>query len=66
MRLLTTELLPARLRADFGLSWNRSDRAMAGAVARSVRTAVRFVPGSLRYWPHHGVAQRRMALDGNE
>jgi uncharacterized protein (DUF2236 family) len=63
LRAVTASFLPPRLRAEFELSWSGWDRAMAATVVRSVRTAVRFAPRSLRYWPHYQVALRRM---GNE
>jgi uncharacterized protein (DUF2236 family) len=63
LKAVTSFFLPPRLRAEFELSWSGWDRAMAATVVRSVRTAVRFAPRSLRYWPHYQVALRRM---GNE
>jgi uncharacterized protein (DUF2236 family) len=58
-RALTTGLLPASVRAAFGLRWRGRDRAAFRSLSRTVRATVRVLPPPVRYWPHYRVAQKR-------
>ena len=61
-RAVTSSLLPARIRAAFGLPWRPRDRATAAAASLALRAGVRVLPPSARYWPHERVARRRMGI----
>jgi uncharacterized protein (DUF2236 family) len=58
-RLVAASLIPARLRAAFGLTWTRRDRAVLRLLARSIKLALPVTPGPLRYWPHYRTARQR-------
>jgi uncharacterized protein (DUF2236 family) len=66
VRAVTAWLLPDRLRREFGLSWGPVERALVAGMGGPARLAVRALPPRLRYWPHHRIAQGRMARSGNE
>lgn len=59
-RVAAAGLLPARLRAAFGLPWGAADRAAFASLVRSVRLALPLLPGEFRYWPHYRQALRRV------
>ena len=58
-KLVAASMLPARLREGFGLHWSTRDRAVLGAVSRSIRVSLAAMPGFLRYWPHYRTAHQR-------
>lgn len=60
-RLLTAGLLPANLRAPFGLYWSQARGRAFRALAASIRGAVPLAPKGLREWPHAGSSERRVA-----
>jgi uncharacterized protein (DUF2236 family) len=63
-RLLTAALLPEQLRRAYGLPDDALHRAARRMLVVAVRTAVRAVPGRLRFWPHYHTARARMAATG--
>ena len=60
LRRVTAWALPPRLRKDFGLSMGPGEAALVAGMAASSRLALRALPPSLRYWPHHRVARARI------
>ncbi|MHA7219026.1 oxygenase MpaB family protein [Arthrobacter sp. MDT1-48-3] len=62
--LLAAGILPPALREAYGLPWRRRDRIAFAVIRRAVRHAAPLLPAGLRYWPHYGVACRRLAADG--
>ena len=60
-RLLTAGLLPARFREGFGLAWGWRERNCCAALRGALRAATPSLPPALRFWPHYGVALRRVA-----
>jgi uncharacterized protein (DUF2236 family) len=57
--IVTAGLLPASLRAAYGLRWNRLDRAAFAAARTAIRTGVRVTPGRLRAVPPARAAERQ-------
>ena len=53
-------LLPARLRADFGIPWDARRERVAATLALAVRTWVRAMPVTLRSMPQSVSANRRV------
>jgi uncharacterized protein (DUF2236 family) len=53
-------LLPPRLRAEFGISWNTAKDRLAGALGTAVRAWTAVVPRSLRSMPQAIAADRRI------
>jgi uncharacterized protein (DUF2236 family) len=49
-RLPTVGLLPAGLRADYGLAWSTRHEAALGGSARAIRTLLRVTPRRIRQW----------------
>jgi uncharacterized protein (DUF2236 family) len=50
-------LLPAPLRAQYGLHWSAAQRALWWLFTHAVREVmVRLAPARLRFWGHHHVA----------
>ncbi len=60
--LFTVGLLPARLRARYGLSWGPVRAVMLAGIARAPRLLLPFVPSRVRYLPH---ARRAAAAHAN-
>ncbi|HUH02921.1 MAG TPA: oxygenase MpaB family protein [Kofleriaceae bacterium] len=60
-RVITAGLLPARLRQQFQLPWERSDRAVYRASVTALRGLYRATPRALRYLPAYVQARRRLA-----
>jgi uncharacterized protein (DUF2236 family) len=58
-RLLTAGLLPAKLRAQYGLLWDERRRRRFAFAVGTIRTLRPFVPGPLRIVPHARRAERR-------
>jgi uncharacterized protein (DUF2236 family) len=58
--VMTTGLLPAHLRAPFGLAFGLRERALYRATLRALRTARRITPARLRYVPAYVEAHRRL------
>ena len=50
-RLITTALLPERLRREYGLPWGRAERRAFARRVRLLRAAWRMTPRALRWWP---------------
>ena len=63
VRLHTVGLLPASIRAAYGLSWSPSREAWMTASTRLVRAALRLTPPVVRHWPAARRAARRV-LEG--
>lgn len=61
-RAISASLLPARLRAEFGLAWGPRERTTAAAATAALRGVVRILPPGIRYWPHERVAKGRMGF----
>ena len=57
---LTCGLLPAELRAGYGLRYGRRERAVFAASIAALRPAVRLLPRGLRYLPAYVDAQRTL------
>jgi uncharacterized protein (DUF2236 family) len=57
-------LVPARLREDFGITWTRSDEAIARVAGAAVRAWTAAVPGPPRWMPQARWAYRRIAAPG--
>jgi uncharacterized protein (DUF2236 family) len=53
-------LLPARVRTELGLRWNRGAELAFAAMAATLRTTVPLLPTSVRFWPHARVALHRV------
>jgi uncharacterized protein (DUF2236 family) len=49
-RLPTVGLLPAGLRADYGLAWSTRHEIALGASARAIRALLRVMPRRIRHW----------------
>ena len=62
VRLHTAGLLPARLRAAYGISWSRRREALMTVSARLVRVTLRRTPSIVRHWPAARRAARRAVL----
>ena len=60
-RLLTAGLLPARFQEGFGLAWGRREQYLYAVLRGALRVAAPSLPPTLRFWPHYGVALRRVA-----
>lgn len=60
LRTLTSGLLPPRQRAEFGLPWTRTDRALFHASLATLRRTYPRLPRRLRYVPAYVRAQRRL------
>ena len=63
--VLTAGLLPPRLRAGYGLRWDRWERLAFRAARRATRTALPALPPHVRYWPHYVSAHRRVGRSGS-
>ena len=61
--LLSVGLLPARLRSELGLRWNRGTERAFTAAAALVRSSLPVLPDRVRRWPHAREAERRMGLN---
>jgi uncharacterized protein (DUF2236 family) len=59
-RVLSTGLLPPRIRSAFGFPWRARDRSVFSGLAASSRTSVPLLPAALRFWPHYRTATRRV------
>ena len=58
--LLAVRLLPAPLRAQYGLSWSAPQRALWWLFTRAVHVVMgRLAPARLRFWGHYHVAVAR-------
>jgi uncharacterized protein (DUF2236 family) len=64
VRLHTVGLLPASIRAAYGLSWSARRQAAMTASTRLVRAALRFTPSVVRHWPAARRAARRILENG--
>jgi uncharacterized protein (DUF2236 family) len=60
IRVLTSGLLPERLRREFELPWNARHRAAFRTACLATRGGLRALPWSARHWPHYRVAVARM------
>jgi uncharacterized protein (DUF2236 family) len=60
VRAVTAALMPYRLRERFGLRWGVGERALAQAVARTVRATIPAWPHRVRYWEHYRTACLRV------
>jgi uncharacterized protein (DUF2236 family) len=49
-RLPAVGLLPARLRADYGLGWSTRHETVLGTSARVIRALIRITPRRIRHW----------------
>jgi uncharacterized protein (DUF2236 family) len=62
MRFLTVGLLPERVRAGYGLTWDPQRDRVIAALASALRGGVvPLLPDALRRWPHARDADRRLA-----
>jgi uncharacterized protein (DUF2236 family) len=61
MRLITTGLLPHRIRGGYRLSWGPRHERRFAIVARSIRSFLPLLPDRVRRWPHARGADRRLA-----
>jgi uncharacterized protein (DUF2236 family) len=61
-QVMTAGLLPAPLRAGFGLRFGRLERAVYRASIAAMRPAVRALPRRLRYFPGYLEAEARLGL----
>lgn len=62
MRFLTTGLLPERLRAEYGLTWDPRRQRALDAVCAAIRGGVvPLLPDHWRRWPHARDADGRLA-----
>ena len=62
-RLITTGLLPGRLRERLGLDWSRSQERRFRALAAASRASSPLIVGPLREFGPHYVRWRRTALE---
>ncbi|MEC5200652.1 uncharacterized protein (DUF2236 family) [Arthrobacter sp. PL16] len=60
--VLAAGVLPAALRAAYGLPWRRRERVVFAVARRAARVVVPLTPARLRYWPHYLVARDRMGV----
>ena len=60
-RLLTTGLLPPRLRAAYGLAWDVPRRRAFAVIAAAIRGTLPYLLRTWRRWPHARDADRRLA-----
>ncbi len=63
-RLLTTALLPDKLRGQFGLPWGRTERLAYRASLPLMRGSYAALPERVRYFPAYMDARRRMQGKG--
>jgi uncharacterized protein (DUF2236 family) len=63
-RIFTASLLPPRLRAELGLSWNDRDEAIAARTLPLLRAIQKRTPRRLRYFPDYVEAMQR--VNGND
>jgi uncharacterized protein (DUF2236 family) len=61
--LVTTGLLPARLRAAYGLEWSARREKILRVIAATIRRLLPFVPKILRIVPHARRAERTRMKD---
>lgn len=61
LELMTTGLLPGKLRRQYGLSWGLGDRATFTASLAAIAPAWRLLPQRLRLLPAYVDAERRVA-----
>jgi uncharacterized protein (DUF2236 family) len=59
-REVTVDLLPAALRAGFGLPSGPARRRAVGALAAGVRRTLPHLPANIRRWPHAEAARGRV------
>jgi uncharacterized protein (DUF2236 family) len=59
-----TALVPARLRAEFGITWTDRDETVAAYLGLGVRAWTRAVPGPPRWMPQARWAYRRLKSEG--
>lgn len=52
--------LPPRLRAGYGLRWERPQRSAFAVAGIATRAALRALPARLRYWPHYLSARKQV------
>jgi uncharacterized protein (DUF2236 family) len=60
LRLVTTGLLPDRIRHGYRLAWNRGRARRFELVASAIRGALPVLPDVARRWPHARDADRRL------
>lgn len=58
--VLTAGVLPAPVRAAYGLPWRRREQAAYTAVRCAARAVLPVLPRGVRYWPHYLVARERV------
>jgi uncharacterized protein (DUF2236 family) len=63
LRTITAGLLPASLRAQYGLPWRRSDRLLFATCTRLLPPVLRITPKAIRYLPPARQAYRRLRLE---
>lgn len=63
-RLITTGLLPAKLRESYGLDWNDGKQKRFNLAGRALRALLPFVPSPLRVVPNARRAERRALRKG--
>jgi uncharacterized protein (DUF2236 family) len=63
-RLITAGLLPAELRAAYGLGWDERRKRRFDLAVRTIRTIRPFMPRPLRIVPHARAAERRARKHG--
>ena len=56
--LISRGLLPPRLRAEFGLAWNRAGDATLATLAATIRALLPLLPASLRFLPQSRPSDR--------
>lgn len=62
LKTITTGLLPASLRDQYGLPWNRSNRLLFAACEHVLPAALRITPNAIRYLSPARQAYRRLRL----
>jgi uncharacterized protein (DUF2236 family) len=61
MRLITTGLLPPRIRGGYRLVWSPRHERRLAIVARSISSFLPLLPDRVRRWPHARDADQRLA-----
>jgi uncharacterized protein (DUF2236 family) len=56
-------LLPARVRSELGLRWNRGAELAFAAMAATLRASVPLLPATVRFWPHARLALHRVGAN---
>lgn len=62
VRLQTVGLLPAKIRAGYGFSWNPRRERVLGMSTQLTRATLRLTPSVVRHWPAARRAARRAVL----